>query len=123
MLENGVLNEYKLAMLNLQANVANGKASSGFKYLGPGTGTYPLPISLAWFNGLPASSATDPAKYSGSNWTSSTVLGYLNKVNPNPISFASNLYSDATKRANGLKAGMPANFFVTNPNLLGGVTV
>jgi hypothetical protein len=50
MLENGVLEEFKLAMLNLQANVANGKASSGFKYLGPNMGTYPLPISLAWFN-------------------------------------------------------------------------
>ena len=41
MLENGVMEEFYLAMSNLQANVANGKASSGFKYLGPGTGTYP----------------------------------------------------------------------------------
>jgi hypothetical protein len=123
MLENGVKDEFYLAMLNLQANVANGKASSGFKYLGPGTGTYPLPISLAWFNGQPAASATDPTKYTGSNWTSSTVLGYLNKVNPAPTSFASNLYSDATKRANGKAAGMPANFFLVNPNLLGGANV
>jgi hypothetical protein len=123
MLENGVYSEFKLAMANLQANVANGKASSGFKYLGPGTGTYPLPIALAWFNGLPASSASDPTKYTGSNWTSSTYQGYLNKVNPNPQSYASALYSDATKRANGLKAGMPANFFLTNPNLTGGAYV
>jgi hypothetical protein len=123
MLENGVMDEFKLAMLNLQANVAAGKASSGFKYMGPGTGTYPLPISLAWFNGLPASSATDPTKYSGSNWTSSTNVGYLNKINPSPTSYASILYNDATKRANGKAAGMPANFFLTNPNLLGGVNV
>jgi hypothetical protein len=123
MLENGVMDEFKLAMLNLQANVAAGKASSGFKYLGPGTGTYPLPISLAWFNGLTASDATNPAKYTGSNWTSSTNIGYLNKVYPQPTSYASILYNDATKRANGLKAGMPANFFIVNPNLLGGVNV
>ena len=121
--ENGVYEEFQLAMKNLQANVANGKASSGFKYLGPGTGTYPLPISLAWFNGSPSSSASDPTKYTGSNWTSSTYEGYLNRVNPNAVSYASALYSDATKRANGKAAGMPANFFVTNPNLLGGVAV
>jgi hypothetical protein len=123
MLENGVMDEFYLAMQNLQANVANGKASSGFKYLGPGTGTYPLPISLAWFNGLPKSDATNPAKYTGSNWTTSTNLGYLNKVNPNPGSYAGVLHNDATKRANGLKAGMPVNFFMVNPNLRGGATV
>ncbi len=123
MLENGLMDEFKLAMANLQANVANGKASSGFKYLGPGTGTSPLPIALAWYNGLTAADASNPAKYTGSNWTTSTNLGYLNKVNPNPQSWASTLHADATKRANGLKAGMPANFFLTNPNLRGGAEI
>ena len=123
MLENGLMGEFYLAMQNLQANVANGKSSSGFKYLGPGTGTYPLPISLAWYNGLTGSDVTNPAKYSGSNWTSSTNIGYLNRVNPNPTSWASTLHSDATKRANGAKAGMPVNFFMVNPNVRGGATV
>ena len=123
MLENGLINEFYLAMQNLQANIANGKASSGFKYLGPGTGTYPLPISLAWYNGYAASEATNPARYTGSNWTTSTNLGYLNKVNPNPTSWAGTLHSDTTKRANGAKAGMPVNFFMVNPNLRGGATV
>ena len=123
MLENGLMDEFNLAMANLQANVAAGKASSGFKYLGPGTGTSPLPIALAWYNGLPASDATNPAKYTGSNWTTSTNLGYLNKVNPNPTSWAGTLHSDSTKRANGAKAGMPANFFMVNPNLRGGASV
>jgi len=131
MLENGVMDEFYLAMLNLQANVANGKASSGFKYLGQGTGTYPLPISLAWLNGLPASDATNPAKYTGSFWNNSGALAALNRVNPNPCcstssttpSFSGFLRNDATKRANGLKAGMPANFFIVNPNLLGGATI
>jgi hypothetical protein len=121
MLENGVLEEFKLAMLNLQANVANGKASSGFKYLGPNTGTVPLPISLAWFNG--STDANNPARYSGSNWTSSTNLGYLNRRNPNPSSYAAALHSDSTKRANGLAAGMPANFFMANPDLRGGAVI
>jgi hypothetical protein len=123
MLENGVYNEFNLAVANLQANVAAGKASSGFKYMGPGTGTNPLPITLGWFNGLPASSASDPSKYTGSNWTNSTYEGYLNKVNLGPGQYGSALYSTATNRANGAAAGYPANFFVTNPNLLGGANI
>jgi hypothetical protein len=122
--ENGVFEEFKLAMANLKANVANGKASSGFKYLGPNTGTYPLPITLGFINGLPASQAGDTTKYTGTLWTTSTTfVNTLNPVNPASGTYASNLHSDATRRANGLAAGYPANFFMVNPNLRGGATI
>ena len=44
--ENGFLNEFRLAQANLQANIAAGRGSN-FRYFGPGTGTSPLPIYLA----------------------------------------------------------------------------
>ena len=47
-IENGFLDEFKLAMANLQANNAAGGTRAGsFAYFGPGTGTAPLPIFLA----------------------------------------------------------------------------
>ena len=50
---NGFMNEFQLAMRNLQANNASGVASrvGSFAYFGSGTGTSPLPIYLAYMNG------------------------------------------------------------------------
>ena len=41
--ENGFLDEFKLAQANLLANVQAGRGGT-FAYMGPGTGTSPLPI-------------------------------------------------------------------------------
>ena len=49
-LDNGFLNEFKLAQANLYANIAAGRGQT-FAYIGPGTGTSPLPIYLAYFSG------------------------------------------------------------------------
>jgi len=126
--ENGFLDEFKKAMNNLQANMAAGRGTT-FAYTGA-AGTSPLPIFLAYFNGQPAAQAGDAARYSGTNWTNSTFLGYLARTNPQPYLFASastgsnpGLYSDATRRANALTAGLPANLFVVNPDLLGGANL
>src|SRR4029078_13224743 len=54
--ENGFLNEFKLAQPNLQANMAAGRGAT-FRYFGAGTGTAPLPIFLAFFSGTPGSQA------------------------------------------------------------------
>ena len=48
--ENGFLDEFKRAQANLQANIAAGRGNN-FRYFGPGTGTSPLPIYLAYFSG------------------------------------------------------------------------
>ncbi len=127
-LENHFLDEFKLAQANLQANMAAGRGNN-FKYYGPGTGTSPLPTILAYFNGVPAAQATDPSKYTSTQFSSSTFVNPLNPLNPSPCcstsssspSFAYALYNDATRRANAAGAGIPANFFIVNPDLMGGV--
>ena len=59
-IENGFLDEFKLAMANLQANNAAGGTRAGsFAYFGPGTGTAPLPIFLGYFNGIGRDRAGD----------------------------------------------------------------
>lgn len=121
-LENGVLNEFKLAQANLRANIAAGRGAT-FRYAGPGTGTSPLPITLAYFSGTPAAQAGNQALYTSSNFASSTFVNQLALLNPVPLTYAANLHSDATRRANALKAGLPANFFLANPDLRGGVNL
>jgi hypothetical protein len=119
-LENGLLNEFKLAQANLRANIAAGRGGT-FRYFGPGTGTAPLPITLAYFSGTPAAQAGNQALYTSSNFTSATFVNPLALYNPAPLTYAASLHSDATRRNNALRAGLPANFFLTNPDLRGGV--
>jgi hypothetical protein len=113
--ENKFIDEFKLAMANLQANIAANRGNN-FRYYGPGTNTSPLPITLAYFNGYTAAQATDPAKYlTSSNFTSTTYVNTLAQTNPNPTSYAGSLYGTTAQRANAIAAGLPANFFVVNP--------
>ena len=122
---NGFLNEFRLAQANLQANLAAGRGSS-FAYMGPGTGTNPLPIFLAHFNAQNAANAGNAAVYTGANWTSATNLAFLAARNPNPWGFASlgtnGLIGNTTFRNNAVTAGLPRTFFVANPDLLGSGT-
>jgi hypothetical protein len=118
--ENGVLNEFLLAQQNLVANVAAGRGET-FRYFGPGTGTSPLPISLAYFGGR--TDAGNPAAYSSSNFRSSTFTNQLDPRDPNVFAFATALDANSGRRGNALAAGLPANFLVANPNKLGGASV
>jgi len=111
MVENGFINEFQLARANLTANMAAGRGNS-FAYFGPGTGTAPLPIYLAYLTGSAA--ATDPTRYS-SLFASTTWTQHLSYFNPAPLTAATNLENDATRRTNALAAGQPANLFVMNP--------
>jgi hypothetical protein len=131
LLENGFINEFRLAQANLQANIAQGRGAN-FRYFGPGTGTAPLPIMLAFFAGAPSGVRPDPnlaASYTANtNFASATFVNALALNNPSPGTFAgfgtglgaSGFISNATFRANGIAAGLPANFFVVNPGKLGG---
>jgi hypothetical protein len=119
-IENGFLDEFKLAQQNLQANIAAGRGSN-FRYFGPGTGTSPLPIFVAYFSGrTDADNPGTSGAYGSSNFSSSTFVNPLAMFNPAPFTAATALDSDAGRRANALKAGLPANFLVVNPNYLGG---
>ena len=123
-LENGFLNEFKLAQANLQANIAH-SCGSTFRYFGSAptganaacTGTSPLPTILRYFSG--AVDPNDATKYTSSNFTSTTFVNPLFRNSANALGFASSLYADATRRANAAAAGLPANLFVVNPNVIG----
>ena len=125
--DNGFLNEFRLAQQNLQANIAAGRGNS-FAYFGPGTGTSPLPIYLAYLTGRPASAASIAASYSGTSWTDTNFTNPLALYNPQPYTPAgvnanTGLDGSAARRANAAAAGLPANFFRANPDLLGGAFV
>ena len=121
--DNGFVNEFRKAQANLQANIAANRGQT-FAYTGA-AGTSPLPLFLAFLNGVNSANANDPTKYSGTNWTNSTFLGFLAAQNPNPFGFASTnttsgFVGNGTFRANGVAAGLPANFFLANPDAIGG---
>jgi hypothetical protein len=122
--ENGFLDEFRLAQQNLQANIAAGRGNT-FRYFGPGTGTSPLPIYLAHFSGINASRAGDASLYTSPNFANSTFYNPLTMHNPNPYAAgaASNnantgLFGFTTFKANMIAAGLPANFWVANPDVL-----
>jgi hypothetical protein len=126
--ENGFLDEFRLAQQNLVSHIGAGCGQTGapvcsFAYRGPGTGTSPLPTYLAYFNGLASGRAGDPSVYTSTNWTNATFVNDLGLYTASVFNAASDLQGDATRRANALAAGLPANFFVANPNMLGGARV
>jgi hypothetical protein len=120
--ENGFLDEFKLAQANLLANIAAGRGST-FRYSGPGTGTSPLPIFLAYFSGVSRNQAGDASKYTSSLFANNTFVSPLAIYNPAPFTAADALDADAGRRANALAAGLPANLLVANPDLLGGAII
>jgi hypothetical protein len=123
--ENGFIDEFRRAQSNLQANIAAGRGNT-FAFTGA-PGTAPLPTLAAFFNAASASAAGDPATYAGTNWTNATFLSFLAGRNPNPYDMVSNtnnpatgIMNNATLRNNAATAGIAPNFFVANPDKLGG---
>ncbi|MBK7600747.1 MAG: hypothetical protein IPJ07_20425 [Acidobacteria bacterium] len=72
-IENGFLNEFKLAQANLAANIAGGRGNT-FRYAGAGTGTVPLPIMLAFFSGVAAANAGDSTRYTSTQFANATFV-------------------------------------------------
>jgi hypothetical protein len=137
-IENGFLNEFKLAQANLLANNNSGATNrrGSFAYFGAGTGTSPLPITLGYFSGVPTANAgtcvtSGPTPgnplcttlYNSGNWTSTTITNVLLGINANPVSYAGTLSGNAGLRANALAAGLQRNFFVVNPDVPAGAFV
>ncbi|MFN0123143.1 MAG: TonB-dependent receptor domain-containing protein [Blastocatellia bacterium] len=135
-LENGFLNEFRLAQANLQANIAAGRCfgtqtpaanpgcQNNFRYYGPGTGTAPLPYMLGFFTGQGAALAGAQANYSNTNFANATYVNALATTGPSPFTYASTAASgfigSSTFRGNGVTAGLAPNFFLANPGKLGG---
>jgi hypothetical protein len=116
---NKFLDEFKLAMANLNANNASGASNraGSFAYFGAGTGTNPLPIYLAYLNG--SKDAANPAAYANASttWANSTIAGRLAGPNPNPNAAAVDLDGNLTRRNQAQALGYPANFFMLNPDV------
>ena len=118
-IENGFFDEFKMAQANLRANNTSGDSRriGSFAYFGPGSGTNPLPIYLAYLNGR--RDATNVDAYTGgtSTWSNTTFAQRLVRVYPRPYNAASDFDGNLTRRTNAQNAGLPANFFVVNPNI------
>jgi hypothetical protein len=117
LIESNFFNEFQQAMTNLEANNASGVTArrGSFAYFGPGTGTNPLPIYLAYFNA--SRNATTASAYTGADWSNTTFASRLVKTNPDPQGAAGDLDGNATRRARALQTGLPANLFVVNPDV------
>jgi hypothetical protein len=119
--ENGFLDEFKRAQANLRANIAANRGAT-FAYMGPGTGTAPLPTYLAYFSGR--TDASNTAAYSSTNWANSAWTGHLGEYEPDPLDAANDLHANQTLRNSAITAGLPRNFFRMNPDVASGnVTV
>jgi hypothetical protein len=101
LVENGLFNELSLAQQNLIANTANGRGAQ-FRYQGPGTGTFPLPILFSYFQGVSnaggaAAACATPAAcntlYSSANFASATFVNPLNPLGSQFLLFGLNLGS------------------------------
>ncbi|MFN2510510.1 MAG: carboxypeptidase regulatory-like domain-containing protein [Pyrinomonadaceae bacterium] len=104
--ENGFLQEFLRAQSNLTINAANGSPNN-FGNLFPASGTVPLPIFSRFF-------ATGVSAANG--FQNATFISQLNTNNVGSI--ASTLaFSNIYRASRELVAnGIPANFFVANPN-------
>ncbi len=127
--ENGWYDEFRKAQANLRANINNLNKTT-FAYMGPGTGTYPLPITMAYLKGIPLSNTSivggnqDPAMYASvSQFSNSSWYGNLSMYSPNVTGmtgtgvngFQNGIGTGTGLDANRIAAGLPINFFMANP--------
>ena len=127
-LENGFYEEFRTAQANLRANINNGRGNT-FAYTGA-PGTAPLPIFMAYLQGVPLSDARNqnPANYTAAQFATAAWYNQLSMYSPNLIGMAgsgTNGLSNGLGLGTGLDvnrraAGLPANFFMPNPALAQG---
>jgi hypothetical protein len=126
-IENGFINEFRLAQQNLLANIAAGRGIQ-FRYQGPGTGTSPLPIIFGYFQnvspanaGACADVATCNTLYNSANFASATFYNTLNPLAPSVLGFAGTLAGTAfDSRRLGATPLFPWNHFIVNAGKRGG---
>ena len=105
----GFFDEFKAAQRNLAINVANGVSSFAYRGL---PGQSPLPIHVGYLSGR--ADASNPAAYTGTNWTNSGFLNRFSTIDPS-VTGALGAIDTATFRANAARAGLPSNLIVMNP--------
>jgi hypothetical protein len=132
--ENGFYDEFRLAQENLHANILAGNGTT-FAYTGA-PGTSPLPIFMAYLQGVPLNDPAnqDPANYTASQFSTESWYNNLGFYSPGLTSIAGTGSSglqygigtcggDPTsdtcsgRDQNRINAGLPINFFMANPAL------
>jgi hypothetical protein len=78
---------------------------------------------MAYFNGIGASGAGNAAAYTSALFRDTTYVNTLARFNPHPYQAAISLNGDANARTRAINAGLPVNFLVANPDLLGGALI
>jgi hypothetical protein len=123
-LTNGFMDEFRLAQQNLRSHVSAGCGGTGnpcsFAYRGPGTGTSPLPIHLAYLGGR--SDASNTGAYTSTNFTNAAFLARFSEFEP-AARAAVNALDTTAFRTNARNAGFAPNFFMMNPNVTGAFVV
>jgi hypothetical protein len=117
-IENRFSEEFLKAQQNLYLNIAAGKGAT-FAYFTDVAGSNQLPIMLAYFNTAANYQPGNPARYAAANFTNSTLVTALSRLNPNIGAFAgASFENDTTRRANAIANGLPDNFFYVNPTTI-----
>lgn len=120
-IENGFGAEFALAQQNLLANIAGGFGAN-FRYRGPGTGTFQLPILVSYFVGTNADPSLT-ASYANTLFANTTFVNALSPANPNVLGFASTVESNfrtvGTTPGTFVPGGRPLNFFNNCPTTVG----
>jgi hypothetical protein len=127
LLSNGFGSEIRLAQQNLLANIAAGRGNN-FRYFGPNTGTSPLPFTFGFFTGQSpnnagncTSVATCSTLYASSLFANTTPVNALAVNGASPFAFANFIINNpATFLPTAASAGIPANFFLVNPDVRAG---
>ena len=140
--DNGLLQEFSLAQQNLLANIQAGRGAQ-FRYQGPNSGTFPLPILFGYLQGVTPANAGNcltvaacNTLYSNANFAATNFINTLNPLNPSVLNLASLLNSTnfdnrrtpAGQACFGLTGctGLgffPYNMFLVNPGKRGGAFV
>ena len=73
---------------------------------------------FTWPTSTARATSSNPAAYTGTNWTNTTFVGRLAAPNPNPTERGQRPRRQRRRVApTPLAAGLPANFFVVNPDV------
>jgi len=116
--ENGFYDEFQKAQANLRANIIAGKGNT-FAFTGA-PGTAPLPIYMAFFQGIPLNDARNQnaANYTSANFSKSSWYNQLSMYNPaigTAVGSGSSGLRNSGFATNAKNAGLPVNFFQANP--------
>ena len=124
--DNGFVNEFRKAQANLQANIAAGRGTT-FAYTGAAGHVAAADLPRVLQRRRRARRPATPTSYTGAQLDQRDVPRIPRGDEPEPVRFlparrctrdaTNGFVGNATFRNNAAAAGLPANFFVANPDM------